>query len=180
MQLKGVEAYIIKGMEANLLIGKDTQLAWQLHTIRPDRKRYWKIGDSPHCIPGIQGPVPNEAFTAGWAPTSSLPNTMIHKPPVIRKPTSSKTRATKNHAKDKHLQWNTVAKYQLTILPQSIATIMAVSRGAPDEGIMYFEGVSLKRGSDSFIQVPDGLIELDADDCFQVKIANTTNQCIIV
>jgi hypothetical protein len=42
------------------------------------------------------------------------------------------------------LQWNTVAKYQLTILPQSIATIMAVSRGAPDEGIMYFEGVGLK------------------------------------
>ena len=29
---KGVEAYVIKGMEANMLIGEDTQLAWQLHT----------------------------------------------------------------------------------------------------------------------------------------------------
>ena len=39
---------------------------------------------------------------------------------------------------------------------------------------MYLEGIGLKRGSDSFAQVPDGLINLDADDCFQVKIANTT------
>jgi hypothetical protein len=66
IRLKGVEAYVIKGMEVNLLIGKDTQLAWQLHMIQPDGKRYWKIGDSSHCIPGIQGPVTNKAFTAGW------------------------------------------------------------------------------------------------------------------
>ena len=51
--LKGVEAYVVKGMEANLLIGEDTQLAWQLHTIRPDGKRHWKVGDSPHCIPAL-------------------------------------------------------------------------------------------------------------------------------
>jgi hypothetical protein len=31
--LKGVEAYVVKDMEANLIIGEDTQLAWQLHTI---------------------------------------------------------------------------------------------------------------------------------------------------
>jgi hypothetical protein len=142
--LKGVEAYIIKGMEANLLIGKDTQLAWQLHMIQPDGKRYWKIGDSPHCIPGIQGPVPNEAFTAGWAPTSSLSNMRIHEPSAIRKRMSSKIHATKDHAKDKHFQWNAVAKYQLTVLPESIATITAVSQGAPDEGAMYLEGVGLK------------------------------------
>ena len=34
--LKGVEAYVVKGMKANLLIGKDTQLAWQLHTMHPE------------------------------------------------------------------------------------------------------------------------------------------------
>jgi hypothetical protein len=85
----------------------------------------------------------------------------------------------KNHVKDKHLQWNAVAKYQLTILPESIATITAVSQGAPNEGTMYLEGVGLKWGSDSFIQVPDGLVELDTDNCFQVKIANTTNWRII-
>jgi hypothetical protein len=45
---------------------------------------------------------------------------------------------------------------------------------------MYLEGVGLKQGSDSFIQVLDGLVDLDADDCFQVKIANTTNWHIIV
>ena len=45
---------------------------------------------------------------------------------------------------------------------------------------MYLEGIHLKRGSDSFTQVPDGLIDLDADDCFQVKIANTTTRHIIV
>jgi hypothetical protein len=144
IRLKGVEAYIVKGMEANLLIGEDTQVAWQLHMIRPDGKRYWKIGDSPHCIPGIQGPVPNEAFTAGWTPISSLLNTTIREPSAIRKSTSSKTRATKDHEKDKCSQWNAVTKYQLTILPESIATIMAVSQGAPDEGAMYLEGVGLK------------------------------------
>jgi hypothetical protein len=83
VRLKGVEAYVVKGMEANLLISEDTQLAWQLHTIRPDGKRYWKIGDSPHRIPGIQGPVPNKAFTAGWAPTPLLSNTIPREPSMI-------------------------------------------------------------------------------------------------
>jgi hypothetical protein len=31
--LKGVEAYVVKDMQANLIIGEDTQCAWQLHTI---------------------------------------------------------------------------------------------------------------------------------------------------
>ena len=39
---KGVEVYVVKGMETNMLIGEDTQLAWQLHTIRPRGKHYWK------------------------------------------------------------------------------------------------------------------------------------------
>src|SRR6266852_6021954 len=39
---KGVKAYVVKGMEANLIVGKDTQLAWQLHTIREEGRRHWK------------------------------------------------------------------------------------------------------------------------------------------
>ena len=49
--LKGVEAYVVKGMVANLIIGEDTQLAWQLHTIRPNGTRHWKVGDSAYRIP---------------------------------------------------------------------------------------------------------------------------------
>jgi hypothetical protein len=45
--LKGVEVYVIKGMEANMIIGKDTQLAWQLHTIQTEPV-HWKVGDSMH------------------------------------------------------------------------------------------------------------------------------------
>jgi hypothetical protein len=45
---------------------------------------------------------------------------------------------------------------------------------------MYLKGISLKRGSDSFVQVPDRLVDLDTNDCFQVKIANTTSRRIIV
>ena len=45
---------------------------------------------------------------------------------------------------------------------------------------MYLEGKGLKRGLDSFIQVPDGLINLDSEGRFQVKIANTTKRRIIV
>ena len=135
--LKGVEAYVVKGMEANLLIGEDTQLAWQLHTIRPDGKRHWKVGDSPHCIPAIPGQAPAETFTVRWAPGAT--------------PVRAKTAATKKPAEDKRSQWNAVAKEQLTIQPESIASIAVVSRGAPSDTTMYLEGIGLKRGSDSFI-----------------------------
>ena len=50
--LKGVEAYMVQGMEADLLIGEDTQLAWNLSTMLEDSKSYWKVGKSLHCIPG--------------------------------------------------------------------------------------------------------------------------------
>jgi hypothetical protein len=158
IQLRGVEAYVVKGMEANLLIGEDTQLAWQLHTIQPEGKRHWKVhvGDSPHCIPGVQGPVPQEAFTANWTPASLLLKKM--------------TPTAKSPVKENRIQWNAVVKHQLTIQLESIATITAVSRGAPSEGTLYLKGIGLKRGSDSFIQVPDGLVDLDANDCFRVKI----------
>ena len=153
-------------MEANMLIGEDTQLAWQLHTIRPEGKRHWQVGDSPHRIPGTQGSVPQEAFTASWTPDSMLP----------KAPTPS----TKRPSREKCSQWNAIAKYQLTIQLESIATITAVSKGAPNTGAMYLEGISLKQGLDSFIQAPNGLVNLDSDDSFQIKIANTTNRHIIV
>jgi hypothetical protein len=94
VRLKGVEAYIVKGMDANLLIGKDTQLAWQLHTIRPEGKRHWKVRDSPHCIPEVQGSIPREAFMASWAPLQHQqqqlnPSQLQNLPP--RRSTSSGT-----------------------------------------------------------------------------------------
>lgn len=164
--LKSVEAYVVKGMEANLLIGEDTQLAWQLHTIRPDGKRHWKVGNSPHRIPTIPGQAPTETFTARWSSEST--------------PAKAKTTSSKRPSEGKRTQWNVVAKEKLTIQPKSIATIMVVSRGVPCDEAMYLEGIGLKRGSDSFVQVPDGLVNLDPQSRFQVKIANTTNRRIIV
>jgi hypothetical protein len=114
----------------------------------------------------VQGSVPREAFTASWNPA----------PQLLKKATP----VTKSPSEGKHSQWNAILKYQLTIQPESIATITAVSRGAPHKGAMYLEGIGLKRGSDSFAQVPDGLVGLDANECFQVKIANTTTRRIIV
>ena len=58
VRLKGVKAYVVKDMEANMLIGKDTQMAWQLHMMHPEGTQCWKVGDLPHCIPGIQEPCP--------------------------------------------------------------------------------------------------------------------------
>ena len=46
--LKGVEAYVVKDMKANMIIGEDTQLAWQLDTIRKNGIRSWQVGDSAH------------------------------------------------------------------------------------------------------------------------------------
>ena len=156
---KGIEAYVVKGMDTNLLISKDMQLAWQLHMIRPKGKQHWKVGDSPHCIPEVQGSVPREAFTTSWAPTLT-PATTI-KPQLT----------TTSSSKKKHSQWNAIAKQQLMILPESIATITAVSQGAPSKDAMYLEGISLKWGSNSFVQVPNRLVDLhvDTSDCFQVK-----------
>jgi hypothetical protein len=164
--LKGVEAYVVKDMEANLIIGEDTQLAWQLHTIRNGGKGHWKVGDSLHCIPAIPGRAPMETFVAKWAATPSTPQV---KKLVVRK-----------SSEEKHTQWNASAFRQLTILPESIASITAIARGAPENKALYLEGISLKRGSDSFIQVPNSLVTLEKDGSFQVKIANTTSQKIIV
>jgi len=163
---KGVEAYVVKDMEANLIVGEDTQLAWQLHTIREEGQRHWKVGNSLHCIPAIPGPTPTEIFTASWRPNSfeSSPcKTLVKKP-----------------AEGKRTQWNASALRQLTILPEAIATLTAVARGAPERKALHLEGISLKRGSDAFIQVPNSLVKLEANGQFQVKIANMTNQKIIV
>ena len=97
----GIEAYVVKGMEANMLIGEDTQLAWQLHTIRPGGKRYWKVGDSPHLIPGVLGPVPVESFMAHWNHNVTIPT----------KPNTSPTPPQKSLCS----QWNAVAKSELLI-----------------------------------------------------------------
>ena len=113
-----------------MLIGEDTQLAWQLHTIQLEGKRHWQVGDSLHCIPGMQGLVAQEAFTVSWTPDSAL----------LKAPTPS----VKRPSREKCSQWNVIMKYQLTIQPELIATITAVSKGAPNTGAMYLEGISLK------------------------------------
>lgn len=58
--LKGVEAYVVKDMTANMLIGEDMQLAWQLNSIQNNGSRFWQVGLSAHLIPTISGPVPKE------------------------------------------------------------------------------------------------------------------------
>ena len=130
----GIEAYVVKGMEANMLIEEDTQLAWQLHTICPGGKRYWKVGDSPHLIPEVLGPVPVESFVACWNHNITIPT----------KPNTSPTPPQKSLRS----QWNAVAKSELLIRPESIATVTATSRNAPKKEGLFLEGIALKRGSD--------------------------------
>ena len=76
------------------------------------------------------------------------------------------------------MQWNAVARDELLIGPESIATITAISHRAPQEESLYLEGIV--QGSDAFTQVPNGVITMNDECCFQVKIANTTNQSLIV
>ena len=153
-------------MEGNIIISEDTQLAWQLHMIHEEGKQHWKVGNSLHCIPTIPGPTPTETFIASWMPASSesLPSNTLRK----------------KLAEGKCMQWNASALRQLTILLEAIATITAVAQGAPEKKALYLEGISLKRGSDAFIQVPNSLVEPEANGQFQVKIANMTNQKIII
>src|SRR5271154_4148495 len=167
--LKGVEAYVVKGMVANMLIGEDTQLAWQLHTIRNDGKRHWKVGESLHRIPGIPGPAPVESFAAEWVPPEPTKEDK-RKPTVSPRSTSKRTR----------LKWNAIAQHDLTLLPESIATITVVAKGAPIDESLYLEGIALKRGSDDFVCAPHGIVELDSESHFQIKIANATKRRIRV
>src|ERR1700733_9518928 len=163
--LKGVEAYVVKGMVANLIIGEDTQLAWQLHTIRPNGTRHWKVGDSAYRIPGTTSPAPAESFTVQWAPEPEA------KEPAVKPVKKLAPEEAKKH-------WNALAKYDVLIKPESIATVTAVARGAPNQEAMYLEGTPLKRGSASFICAPDGMVDPDSEGCFQIKIANTTHRHI--
>ena len=51
--LKGIEAYVVKDMKADMLIGEDTQRAWQLHIIRGNKGNHWQVGNSQHWIPMV-------------------------------------------------------------------------------------------------------------------------------
>ena len=160
---KRVEAYVVKDMEANLIV-EDMQLAWQLHTIREEGRKHWKIRSSLHCIPTIPGLMPMETFTASWVSYDIQP---------------IKNRVKKLGNK-RSTRWNVNALWQLTILLEAIATISAVAKGTLGKTALYLKGISLKQGSDGFIQVPNSLVELDSNYSFQVKIANTTKGKIIV
>ena len=58
--------------------------------------------------------------------------------------------------------------------------ITAISQNAPKEEGLFLKGIALKRGSDAFTQVPDGIIVINDDSGFQVKIANTTNRSLVI
>ena len=161
--LKGVEAYVVKGMQANMIIGEDTQLPWQLHTRRPEGKRYWQVGDSAHLIPAIEGSAPVETFTVNLSPEEAQP------------PLRTKKRAAKART-----EWSAIAKQDFWLKPESIANVTAISKGAPKGETMYLEATPLRRGGDSFISAPHGLVDLTDEGLFQIKIANTTKRAILL
>ena len=103
-------------MKANLLVGEDTQLAWQLHTIHADGNSHWKVGDSPHRIPAILGPAPIESFVVCWS-QDPLPERLEGNQPDI----SAKQQ------RSSCSMWTAVAKHDLLLEPDSIATITVVS-----------------------------------------------------
>ena len=107
------------------------------------------------------GPVPIESFVARWNYNASIPK----KPSTSATPQQRSLRA----------QWNAVAKIELLIQPESIATITATSRNALKEEGLFLKGIALKRGSDAFTQVPDGIVTIDNSGSFQVKLANLTD-----
>ena len=163
VRLKGVEAYVVKGMQANMIIGEDTQLPWQLHTKHPGGKRYWQVGDTVHHIPVVDGPAPCEAFTAKWSKEKTDP------PPH-----------TKKWSTKAHTEWSAIAKQDFWLKPESIANITAISKGAPQGETMYLEATPLKQGGDSFISMPHELVDLSEEGLFQIKIANTTKRAILL
>jgi hypothetical protein len=164
--LKGVEAYVVKDMEANMLIGKDAQQAWQLHIIQKEMNKYWKVGDLIHLIPGIPGSPPTETFSAQWSPEKNK--------------RSLASSSSKKKMESSKKQWNAIAKHDLVLEPESIATVTTISRGIPCREDMYLEAVPLKRGSNSFISTLHGIASLNEDDSFQIKVVNTTKRRVLL
>jgi hypothetical protein len=122
-------------MEANMLIGEDTQQAWQLHIIQKETNKYWKVGDLIHLIPGIPGSPPTETFSAQWSPDKNKE--------------SQASLFSKKRTESSKKQWNAIAKHDLMLELESIAMVTAISRGIPCREDMYLEAIPLKRGSDS-------------------------------
>ena len=170
---KSVRACLLPGRRSLRSQGHGSEHAhWRRHPARmaaaydtPGREALLE-GDSLHLIPGVLGPVPVESFVACWNHDITIPT----------KPNTSPTPPQKSL----HSQWNAVAKSELLIRPESIATVTATSRNALKKEGLFLEGIALKRGSDAFTQVPDGIVIIRDDDSFQVKIANTTNRNLVV
>ena len=161
--LKGVEAYVVRNMMANLLIGEDMQLAWQLNTIRNNGKRFWQVGTSAHQIPTIAGSIPKEIFSIQRNPSNFVRKQQIRK------------RVAKTCSK-----WSVIAKQDMWLPPESIVTVPITSTGAPTNESMFMEATSLDRGGDSFISTPHGLVILDGTNSSLVKMANTTNKTVLL
>ncbi len=165
--LKGVEAYVVKDMKADMLIGEDTQRAWQLHTIRSEKGNFWQVSDSPHRIPAVLAPSLAESFSAHWAPESELGKK------ASRAVTKGKQEASQG-------PWKVLVQEGLTIEPESVATIIVTAKGAPRNEVMYLDAVPLNRGPNSFVSAPPGIVDLDGKGTFQIKVANATERRICV
>ncbi len=167
MCLKGVEAYVVKDMKADMLIGEDTQRAWQLHTIRSEQGSFWQVGDSMHRIPAVLAPTPAESFSTRWAPESELATKTFHLASPRKQEVSCRP-------------WKVLAKNDLTIKPKSAATLTAVSKGAPREEPLYLDAVPLNCGPGSFVSAPHGIVDMEDKDSFLTKVANTTERRVRV
>jgi hypothetical protein len=166
VRLKGVEAYVVKGMKANLLIGEDTQSKWQFQTLRTNEGTCWQVGNSPHKIPSVTGAVTAESFAAEWAP--EIEN-------VPRKATlPASTRNARAEAKRRVV----VARVQneTWINPESYAAVRCVARGKVPNSTWYLSARTLRLYSDALTKVPDGLVKLDEDETFTIYVTNTAKR----
>ena len=131
--LKGIEAYVVKDMKANMLIGEDTQRAWQLHIIHGEKGNYWQVGNSPHRIPAVIAPSPAESFSTQWAPESE-PEGETSCPIRTKKLEASKG------------PWKVLVKDNLTIEPESVAMVNAIVKRVSSDEAMYLDTIPLNRG----------------------------------
>ena len=153
MCLKGVEAYVVKYMKADMLIGEDTQRAWQLHIICSKKGNYWQVGDSPHWIPAVIAPSPAESFSAQWAPESKLESE------TTRPMRTKKLEVSKG-------PWKVLVKDSLTIEPESVVTVNAIVKGVTSDEAMYLDVIPLNCGPNAFILASSGIVQTNNAGCF--------------
>jgi hypothetical protein len=128
------------------------------------------VGESPHKIAAIDGEIPREQFSASLAQETPPSDQVKKETPPSGVGPDKRTKKLKL----------AVVREDMWIEPESFTGILCAARGHPPGTSWYLKAHALTRKTDALIKAPDGIIRLDQDAQFLIKVANTSSQRVRV